>query len=337
VKAGRGAVALLAAAALAAAGTLALWERALLPAREAAAPAVFQVPRGASLSAIARDLEAAGIVRSARAFAWLARLRGHAERLHAGEYDLSPAWSSREILGRIVAGRVKTYDVVLPEGLRVEEVAARLAEARLVDAEAFVAFTRDPASAQALGVEGPTLEGYLFPETYSLPRGLAVREVAAVMVGQFLAVWREIEPAARTRGMDMRQVATLAAIVEKETAIPDERALIAGVFHNRLRLGMRLESDPTTIYGIPDFDGNLRRTHLEDARNPYNTYKIEGLPPGPIANAGAESLRAVAEPAETDYLFFVSRNDGTHVFSRSFSEHAANVGRYQAKKRSAPR
>jgi UPF0755 protein len=153
--------------------------------------------------------------------------------------------------------------------------------------------------------------------------------VAKVLVGQFLEVWREIEPQARRQELSMLEVVTLASIVEKETAAPIERPLIASVFRNRLQRGMRLETDPTVIYGIPDFDGNLRRRDLENVANPYNTYQIPGLPPGPIANPGADALRAVVNPAESDYLFFVSRNDGTHVFSKTFTEHVRAVDQYQ--------
>jgi len=298
-----------------------------------AEPVTLVVPRGASVIAVARDLESRGLVRDARAFAWLARWRGDTGRIHAGEYDFRASQSARAILADLVAGRVKTYEVSLPEGLRVEEVAERLAAAGLVERDAFAAFARDPASAEALGVAGPDLEGYLFPETYRLPRGLGTPEVASALVTEFLTVWEALAPAAAAREMDMRAVVTLASVVEKETGAPEERPRIAGVFHNRLRLGMRLESDPTTIYGIPDFDGNLTRAHLEDGSNPYNTYKLEGLPPGPIANPGEAALRAVLEPEKTEYLFFVSRNDGTHVFSRSYSEHAANVDRFQRKGR----
>jgi len=130
----------------------------------------------------------------------------------------------------------------------------------------------------------------------------------------------------------MLEVVTLASIVEKETAAPEERSLIASVFRNRLKRGMRLETDPTVIYGIPDFDGNLRRRDLEDTANPYNTYQIPGLPPGPIANPGADALRAVVNPAESEYLFFVSRNDGTHVFSKTYAEHVRAVDQYQRKR-----
>ena len=145
-------------------------------------------------------------------------------------------------------------------------------------------------------------------------------------------MWDPIAAAATARGLTMRQAVTLASIVEKETAVPDERPLVSAVFHNRLRLGMRLETDPTVIYGIANFDGNLTRAHLEDESNPYNTYRIAGLPPGPIANPGAGALRAAVEPAASDALFFVSRNDGSHVFSRTYEEHVGNVQRFQVRR-----
>jgi UPF0755 protein len=149
------------------------------------------------------------------------------------------------------------------------------------------------------------------------------------MIGQFHAIWTEIAARARDQRLSMREVVTLASIVEKETGVPEERPLIAAVFRNRLRRGMRLETDPAVIYGIPDFDGNLTRQHLGDEANRYNTYRITGLPPGAIANPGASALRAVVEPARTEYLYFVSRNDGTHQFSRSYDEHVVAVNRYQ--------
>jgi UPF0755 protein len=246
-----------------------------------------------------------------------------------GEYRLSAALAPDEILSRIVHGRVATYEVVVPEGLTAAQVALRLEAAGLADAADFAAVVGDPASAAALGVEGATLEGYLFPDTYRLPHGLAPREIAKVLVDQFREVWREIEPRARNQKLSMREVVTLASIVEKETAAPDERPLIAAVFRNRMERGMRLETDPSVIYGIPNFDGNLRRRDLEDAGNPYNTYIIPALPPGPIANPGADALRAVVNPAESDYLFFVSRNDGTHVFSKTYREHVLAVNKFQ--------
>jgi len=315
---------------VAAAGLAVHW--ALSPALASAPPAIFDVRPGSSLGAVARDLESRGLIRSALAFKWLARSRELDGALKVGEYELSSALAPAEILERIVEGRVITYEVALPEGLTTAQVAARLEAAGLANAAEFAAYAADPASAQALGVDGPSLEGYLFPETYRLPRGLSVRAIAQALVDQFLEVWHELEPLARAQGLSMREVVTLASIVEKETAVPEERPLIASVFRNRLARGMRLETDPTVIYGIPDFDGNLRRRDLENADNPYNTYQIPGLPPGPIANPGADALRAVVQPAESDYLFFVSRNDGTHVFSKTFAEHARAVDRYQRRR-----
>ena len=255
------------------------------------------------------------------------------EQLQVGEYELSGAMPAEEILTILAEGRVKTYEVVIPEGLTAREIALRMGEAGIVGADAFLAVVTAPGSAARHGVEGPGLEGYLFPETYRFPRGLRAEAVVRVLVEHFLVAWAEVADRAAARNLSMRETVTLASIVEKETGAADERPVIASVFHNRLGRGMRLESDPTTIYGIPDFDGNLRRRDLENGENPYNTYKIAGLPPGPIANPGADALRAVVDPAATPYLFFVSRNDGTHVFARSYPEHERNVDRYQRKGR----
>ena len=298
---------------------------------------LFTVRRGSGLRQIASELEAADLLRDALALDLLARLRGVAEKIQAGEYELSASWTPGQILDRITSGRVKTYTVVLPEGIRASEIARRLEQAGLVDAEEFLAVAEDRSFAAELGIEADTLEGYLYPDTYELPRNLSPREVAKIMVAQFEETWRGIGPAAREQELSKHEIVTLASIVEKETAVPEERPLIAAVFRNRLRRGMRLETDPTVIYGIEDFDGNLRRRHLRDAGNPYNTYQIRGLPPGPIASPGAEALRAVVEPADSGYLYFVSRNDGTHHFSSSYREHTNAVNRYQKRSRSKSR
>ena len=294
----------------------------------------FEVQPGDSLWRIARGLEAAGFVRDARALVAIARWRGVDASVRAGEYALSPAWGTLRTLDHLVAGKVITYEVVLPEGLTAVEIAARFEAAGLARADELVAIARDPAAAAELGVEGPGLEGYLFPETYHLSRGLSAKQVTKILVDEFLARWRPLEAAARERGFGMRQTVTLASIVEKETGLASERPLVASVFWNRLARGMRLESDPTTIYGIPAFDGNLTRAHLEDERNAWNTYRIAGLPPSPIANPGEASLRAVVAPATSDYLFFVAQGDGSHVFAKSFDEHVANVNRFQRRQRS---
>jgi UPF0755 protein len=302
---------------------------ALAPRDPSGAEQVFEVSPGETLPAITRRLEEAELVRHRWGVELLARQRELAARLQRGEYALSPAQTPGEILEQLASGRVISYAVAFPEGFTAAQFAERLASAGLADRDAFLAAVRDPLLPAQLGVEGDSLEGYLFPETYRFPHGMPAADLARAMVGQFRRVWDELAPLARERGLPMREVVILASLIEKETGAPNERPLIASVFLNRLRIGMRLETDPSVIYGIPDFDGNLRRRDLENAENPYNTYRISGLPPGPIANPGAASLRAVVDPARTEYLYFVSRNDGSHTFSKTYAEHLAAVNRFQ--------
>jgi UPF0755 protein len=324
-------LAAVATAAVAGAGAYVL-SRALEPAAAEAEPVIFEVPAGAPLKSIARRLEAAGLVRDARAVELLARYRGLGSSLQAGEYRISAAAPPGEILDTIAEGRVATHELVIPEGFTAAMIAARLESAGLGNADEFLAWARNPASAEAHGLEGPGLEGYLFPDTYHLPRGLDTRAVATVFVDRFKEVFRDIAARPRKFALTPRETVILASIVEKETGAPHERPVIAAVFLNRLKRGMRLETDPTVIYGIPAFDGNLRRRDLEDRSNPYNTYVIAGLPPGPIASPGRDALLAVVEPAESEYLFFVSRNDGTHRFSRTYREHELAVNEFQKKR-----
>jgi UPF0755 protein len=228
---------------------------------------------------------------------------------------------------------VRTHPVVIPEGKRATEIADLLAEAGLADRDDFLEVVFDPQSPERLGVEGTSLEGYLFPDTYRFARGLAPSKIAEAMVREFKRVYEGLPAAEAEPVLSMREQVTLASIVEKETGAAHERPLIAAVFLNRLRRGMRLETDPTVIYGIENFDGNLRRVHLQDAGNLYNTYKIRGLPPGPISNPGLDALRAVRQPADSPYLYFVSQNNGTHAFSKTYAEHERAVDRYQRRRR----
>ncbi len=290
------------------------------------------------MSSVASKLQAAGLISTAWAFEGIGRWQDAGADLRAGEYALSPALSPSEILDRLVRGSVQTYPVSIPEGLRAEEIAQRFQDAGFGTVEEFMTLVRDPSFIAELGVEGDSLEGYLFPETYRWARGLPLRDQIQDMVEQFRSTWEPLAAAAAARNFSQRQTVILASIVEKETGASEERPMIAGVFHNRLGRGMRLETDPTVIYGIPNFDGNLRRVHLEDETNPYNTYRIPALPPGPIANPGAAALEAVVRPEKTEALFFVSKNDGTHHFSRTYAEHVRAVDQYQrrGRRRSAP-
>jgi UPF0755 protein len=341
---GRGGRALAIAAlllALAAVGTAlgarAWWTRALSAPEGRREPAVVEVPEGASLRAVAAQLEAAGAIRNARAFGWLARLEGKDGSLKVGEYEIEPGRSAREVLTQLVEGRVRLHVVTIPEGLRIEEIAERVEAAGFGSLAEYVELARDPVFARAHGVEGDTLEGYLFPETYRFPREATAEQVITAQLAQFESAWSEIAPLAARRGLAKRTTVILASLIEKETGAPEERPLISAVFHNRLARGMRLETDPSVIYGIASFDGNLKRLHLEDGANPYNTYRIPSLPPGPIANPGAAALRAAVEPAKADYLFFVSRGDGTHAFSNTYAEHLQAVRRFQLRGGQQPR
>lgn len=295
---------------------------------------LFRIEPGQGFGQVARRLESAGLIQDSRTLSLLARYRGDTGKLKVGEYEVSASWSGQTILDRLVSGRVKTYEVVVPEGMRATEIAARLEEAGLADSELFLEAVYDEAFVKSLGIDANSLEGYLYPETYRMPRHLSAQEVAGVFVVQFKRVWVDLAELATQQSLSRKEIVTLASIIEKETAAPEERPLIASVFHNRLKKRMRLETDPTVIYGIKDFDGNITRKHLRDETNIYNTYRIFGLPPGPIASPGIEALRAAIQPAESDYLYFVSRNNGTHKFSKTYREHSQAVRDFQLRRRS---
>ena len=267
----------------------------------------------------------------------VARLTGADRDIKSGEYELSPAATPLQILSSLRSGTIRTIPVTLPEGLRLDEMAARLEEANITSAAAFIARATDPSFAEALGVPGDSLEGYLYPETYRFRRATPADEVLRTFVEEFNRRLTDDHRAkVESSKLSLHDVVTLASIVEKETAVDEERPLIAAVFRNRLERRMRLQSDPTVIYGIVKsqgrFDGNLRRRDLK-TDTAYNTYTRGGIPPGPIANPTVASIAAVLEPANVSYLYFVSRNDGTHVFSNTLEEHTNAVNRYQRRRR----
>jgi UPF0755 protein len=294
---------------------------------------LFTVAQGQGLKQTARALEQEGLVSDALRFTLLARLDKKAKLIKAGEYFFSTTMTPTQILNQMVEGRVHLYRLTIPEGFDLDQIAAAVAAAGLGSKKPFLATARDPQTARHYGIDADTVEGYLFPDTYYFPHGLDSLAIIATMVKQFRSAFN---PAwlqrAKELGMSVHQVVTLASIIEKETGAPQERALISSVFYNRLKRGMRLESDPTVIYGIPDFDGNLTRRDLE-TYTPYNTYMIKGLPPGPIASPGAASLKAALYPADTHFLYFVSKKDGTHKFSTTIKEHIAAVRKYQLGKK----
>ena len=288
----------------------------------------IDVPPGASARRVARDLARAGLFPGpwaalATFYAW-----SDPARIHAGTYRFAGALRPVDVVAALTQGRVEQVEVTLPEGLTAREMAPILERAGVTGADAFTALAYSPESPRRWDLPGPSLEGFLFPDTYRFARGQPPERVVDAMIRRFREVALPLLPEARRRGLDLLSWVTLASLVEKEASRDDERPLVAAVFLNRLERGMRLESDPTVIYGLRDFDGNLTRAHLR-TDHPYNTYTRRGLPPGPIASPGLASLRAAAYPADVDYLYFVSRNDGTHVFSRTYAEHRRWVRRFQ--------
>ncbi len=300
-----------------------------LPVGKGKALIVFIVP-GQSVHDIAETLKQKGLIRNKMFFVWLVRLTGKDSSLKAGEYRLYPSWSTWEIVGRLVAGDVLLHRITIPEGLTRDQIADVLAQKGLVKKEAFLKATEKGDFLRQMNIPAPTAEGYLFPETYTLARGLPAQEIVARMIKQFWTVWASFAPTAKRLNLTVHQVVTLASIVEKEAKVPEERPLIAAVFWNRLRRGMPLQADPTVRYALKKFVGPLARKDLR-VESPYNTYLHAGLPPGPICNPGRAAIQAVLFPAKVDYLYFVAKGDGTHFFSRTLKEHLKAIRRFRKK------
>jgi UPF0755 protein len=295
---------------------------------------VVVVPSGASARSVVRLLAQAGALSHERtAWLYVRYVRRDGRPFRAGEYSFAGPLLPDQVLERVHLGQVKLYRFTVPEGLRADEIAEVLGKTGVVRAADFLAVARDPAAASALGLPYPSLEGFLFPDTYSVARGVSAHTLAELMVTHFKEEYARAnagrDPAVT---LDLGQVATLASIVEKETGQPSERPRIACVFYNRLRLGMRLQTDPTVMYATMLRTGrwskNISRADLI-APHPYNTYTTAGLPPGPIANAGAAALQAVLSPDRCSDLYFVSRNDGSHQFCPDLKCHNAAVREWQ--------
>jgi len=299
------------------------------PAAVEAGELTFVVRSGQGVSEVSRMLADERIIRKPLGFRIFSRLHGFDTKIKAGEYRLSAAMSPADILEKLVRGDVVLYRLTVPEGYTMMQIAALVADSGICGWPAFVAALSDRRLLDSLDIEADNFEGYLFPDTYFFPKDTAAETIISTMLARFRSVFTdEFLARAQQLGFSVHEVVTLAAMIEKETGAAAERPVIASVFHNRLKRGMRLESDPTVIYGIEDFDGNLTRKHLAE-KTPYNTYRIKGLPAGPIANPGAAAIEAALYPAETDYLYFVARKDGTHQFSTNIQDHNRAVAKYQ--------
>jgi UPF0755 protein len=298
-------------------------------------PQTLVVAPGTSAEAIGRELQSLGLVRHPLLFRAYVILRRRQGELKAGEYSFDGPLSLAQIVDELARGEVVRHEVTFPEGKRFEDMAEIAAE-RGIDAGEFLAAARDPGLVKDIDPAATDLQGYLFPDTYDLPpRGT---RPAAALVARMVQRFRELMvqelPRLAEEGFTLREAVTLASLVELETARPEERPRIAAVFRNRLQKKMLLQTDPTVIYALRNagsWDGNIRKKDL-DIDSPYNTYRFGGLPPGPIASPGRQSLLAVLHPAPVKDLYFVSRNDGTHAFSETLSEHERAVDLYQRRR-----
>jgi UPF0755 protein len=300
----------------------------------------FIVGKGENFAGIAHRLQEQGIIASERAFRYYVSFAGPRKKLQRGEFGLYRNMPVPEVVRMLSEGKPLQHPVTVPEGYNLFQVASVLENMGLQKKEDFLAAARDPdvinlIPTLASAKDRPkSIEGYIFPDTYMVQRVFSAKEIAQLMVQRFRDVYRGIAPeiqasaTVQSLGLTPHQVITLASIVEKETGAGAERPLIASIFVNRLRKRMRLQTDPTVIYGVWEstgaWDGNIRRRDL-NTPTAYNTYQMEGLPPGPIANPGLNAIRAVLQPSQSEYLFFVSRGDGTHIFSKEYSDHAKAV------------
>jgi UPF0755 protein len=289
---------------------------------------ILEFGKGQTLKKFASLLEERKIITSAGLFTLNARLRGDDGRVKAGYYQFSDAMTPAEILRRMVAGEVYEQRFAVPEGYSIYQIAELLAGHRLFEKEAFLKECFSRPLLRELGINGKSVEGYLYPSTYDITPNMTVEELIRLMAGQFEKVYaREFADRVNSSRLSKRELITLASMIEKEAVKAEEKPLIASVFYNRLARRMPLQSDPTSVYGVRAFSGNISKQDITHA-TPFNTYLISGLPPGPIGNPGSGAIEAALKPAVTRYLYFVAKRDGAHYFSTTLEEHNAAVRKY---------
>ena len=287
------------------------------------------IPKGSSSAEAARILAAAKVLQHPLVFRLLVSGTLTGKQLRFGEYQFPEPPSAVEVWRKLVGGEVTRYSVTIPEGSNLFDIAEILSDLDLAERERFLEAASSPDFLRRMGVPGPTAEGFLFPDTYLLEKYMPVEDILEIMIRQFRRKFLpEWETRAQKSGFTLLQLVTVASIVEKETGVEEEKPLVSAVIRKRLALGMPLQMDPTVIYGLKRFGEELTRKDLLEP-SPYNSYRNRGLPPGPIANPGISAIKAALFPADADYLYFVSRNDGSHVFSKTLQEHNRGVASYR--------
>lgn len=287
------------------------------------------IPKGSTFPEIEKRIAEKGALRYPLAFRILVIGTMTGTKLQHGEYAFPAPPSAIELWRKLISGDVAKYQVTIPGGSTLFDIAETLGTLELADPDVFLTAATSPSLTSRMEIPGNTLEGYLFPDTYIMVKDMPPEEILGVMVRRFRKMFTpEMERKAAEAGFTLNQIVTIASIIEKETGLDQEKPLVSAVIRKRLSLKMPLQMDPTVIYGLKKFGGILTKKDLRTP-HPYNTYQTQGLPPGPICNPGLSSLIAAVEPAETDYLYFVSRNDGSHQFSRTLREHNMAVAIYQ--------
>ncbi len=307
------------------------YQELLQPVSDSKAEVVFRIEPGTTFKQVAENLEQQRLIKSKEAFLFLAWLKDATTRIQAGLYKISPSQSSETILETFLKG--KTWDVVItfPEGYNMYQIAKVLDKAGLVSEKDFLKAAQDPDLMKSLNISSNRAEGYLFPDTYLFSHDDSPESFIRSMVGRFWKVWEDNEFSKRAKELKLtiHEVITLASIVEKEAVVDEERPIIASVFWNRIKKGMKLQSDPTVKYIVYlDKPKSISWKYLKKIASPYNTYLYKGLPPAPIANPGVKSIRAVLYPADTNYLYFVSKRNGRHYFSHSLREHNRAIAKF---------
>ena len=296
----------------------------------------IEVTEGMTFKAITAMLQQEGIIRYRGYFVIIGRLQGLSRKVRTGYYGLSTNMTLWDVLDALRKGKIIEYEVLIPEGYNLYQIGWTLSGTPLVtDPDKFFRLVKSKTYVRSLGIEADSLEGYLYPDTYYLPKGIKLEDIPKKMVQRYKAVFSDGKKnRAKELGFTEQQIITLASIVEKEAKVASERKLISAVYHNRLKQGMRLQADPTAVYGTKAWVTQVTREDLK-RRSPYNTYLHKGLPPGPIANPGEGAILAALYPDHVDYLFFVAQGDGSHFFSKDFSAHEKAIGRYRSNRKKA--
>ncbi len=289
------------------------------------------IEQGESIPKIIAKLEENGVIVGAKKFYYFARLNKKLRAFKFGEYEFTTSMRPIDVVNKLITGEIKKYKLTIPEGYNIYQVADVFFDKMGISRDDFLERCMSKDFTTRMGINAPMLEGYLFPDTYYFNKNMSLDDMILKMVWNFkLHFDKKMRARAKELGMTRHEITTLASIIEKETSKVSEMSIISGVFHNRLKINMMLQSDPTVIYGIADFDGNVTRKHLRTF-TAYNTYKIKGFPPTPIANPGLAALKAALNPADVPYLFFVSKNNGSHYFSETFGKHKKAVRKFQVR------